>query len=128
MTWTEVAIAVFIHLIVPLLGVSAYLMLLWKMSSEGVDNFPFVELFLIFATYGGLLILLLTSLLWVWSGMASLGTIYLVLLAPIVMGIIAYLNFKDRKISRYHRYTYISALLYFVITPLTFLGLILLDP
>jgi len=64
------------------------------MKKDNIQNKPEVELFMIFATYGGLLLVILTELFWKWSGMASLGTFYLILGAPIVMGLIFYRHNK----------------------------------
>lgn len=127
MTTAEIIIAITIHLLIPLTGLLTYIGLIKKMKREKVNNPPTIDLFLTFATYGGLLLVTLTTLFWEWSGMASLGTFYLILGAPFVMGIIAYRNYKKRQESKYHMWTYKSGLLYFVITPLTLLTLIAFD-
>ncbi len=62
-----------------------------------------------------------------WSGMASLGTFYLILAAPIIMGIIAYRHRETRTISKYHNWTYLSGLFYFAIAPVIFLILFLVS-
>ena len=51
------------------------------MKDNNIESPPFVPLFLLFVTYGGWLIVLLTKLFWVWSGMATLGIAYLILTA-----------------------------------------------
>jgi len=124
---TEIILAVIINLIIPLAGLLLYLRLIRKIKSEKVDNPPTLELFLIFATYGGLLLVCLTTLFWKWSGMASLGAFYLILGAPIIMGAIAYRNYKIKEISKYHLWAYKAGLYYFVITPITFIVLIAFD-
>jgi hypothetical protein len=63
-------------------------------------------------TYGGLLLVILTSIFWYWSGMASLGCLFLVAPAPILMLIIAYKNYKLRSISLYHRLVYMFGMVY----------------
>ena len=95
------------------------------MKSENIQNAPTVELFIIFSTYGGLLLVTLTTLFWQWSAMASLGASYLIIGAPIAMGIIAYRHRNTTTISKYHKWTYLSGLLYFVIAPMTFFLLFL---
>ena len=120
MTATEIKIALTIHLILPLTGLLYFLRLKKQMKNENVPNAPTIELFIIFSTYGGLLLVALTTLFWQWSGMASLGTFYLILAAPIVMGIIAYRQRQTKTISKYHNWTYLSGLLYFAIAPVTF--------
>jgi hypothetical protein len=89
MTAKEIIIALMIHLIIPSVGLFYFLRLKKQMKSENIENALIQELFLIFATYGGLLLILLTTLFWKWSGLASLGMFYLILGAPIIMGIIA---------------------------------------
>jgi hypothetical protein len=127
MTTTEIIIAITIHLVIPLTGLLFYLGLIRRMKREKTNNPPTIDLFLTFATYGGLLLVTLTTLFWKWSGMASIGTFYLIIGAPIIMGIVAYRNYKNRHLSKYHLRTYKSGLLYFIIAPLTLLTLMAFD-
>lgn len=117
---TEIIIALTIHIILPLTGFLCFLRLKKQMKNENTPNAPTIDLFLIFSTYGGLLLVALTTLFWQWSGMASLGTFYLILGAPIVMGVITFRHRQTKAISRYHNWTCLSGLLYFVIAPVTF--------
>ncbi|RYY19449.1 MAG: hypothetical protein EOO04_21985 [Chitinophagaceae bacterium] len=94
------------------------------MKTENIANPPALELFIIFSTYGGLLLVILTTYFWQWSGMASLGTFYLILGAPIAMGAIAYRTKQAKTMSKYHYWTYISAIFYFAIAPVAILILI----
>jgi hypothetical protein len=87
------------------------------MYKNEILNPPVIEFFLIFFTYGGLLVLLVTSFFMQWSGMASIGAFYLFLLAPFIMAILAYLHRNNRLISKYHNWVYISGLLYFALLP-----------
>jgi hypothetical protein len=119
MTAKEIIIALTIHLIIPLIGLLYFLRLRKQMKRENIQNAPTTELFIIFATYGGLLLIVLTTLFWQWSGMASLGTFYIILGAPIAMSIIAYKYRHLKTISKYHNWIYLSGLLYFVIAPVT---------
>jgi hypothetical protein len=127
MTITEIISALLIHLLIPLAGLLFYLRLIKKIKKENIENPPTVDLFLIFSTYGGLLLVTLTALFWKWSGMASLGTFYLILGAPIVMGIIGYRNHKNKDLSKYHMLTYKTGLLYFFIAPLILLILVAIE-
>lgn len=127
MTATEIISALTIHLILPLTGLLWFLRVRKQMKNENIPNAPTTELFIIFSTYGGLLLVVLTTLFWLWSGMASLGTFYLILAAPIIMGIIAYRHRNTRTISKYHNWTYLSGLLYFAIAPVTFIILFLVS-
>lgn len=124
---TEILTAIVIHLIVPLIGLGLFLRLRNKMKKEKITNPPTAELFIIFTTYGGLLLVALTSLFWKWSGMASLGTFYLILGAPVAMGLIAYRNYKLRHESKYRDWSFKSGLLYYAITPLTFAVLLIVN-
>ena len=111
----EIIIALTIHLIIPLVGFLYFQKLKRQMIVENVVAPPTRELFVLFATYGGLLLVILTSFFWYWSGMASLGTFYLILGAPIVTGLIAYKYRQTKMSSRYHKWTYILGLIYFPI-------------
>ena len=97
------------------------------MNKKNILNPPIIEIFILFSTYGGLLLVTLTTLFWQWSGMASLGTFYLIIGAPICMGIIIYRVKKIKYISKYHSRTYLAALLYFAIAPATFFLLFLIS-
>lgn len=127
MTLKDIIIALIIHLIIPLAGLLYFWQLKNKMENENIKDAPKAELFIIFATYGGMLLVALTTLFWKWSGLASLGTFYLIIVAPIVMGFIAYRNRKTKGMSKYHNWTYKSGLLYFAIAPITFAFLLLLS-
>ncbi len=125
MTTKEIIVAYTIHLIIPLVGLLSFLQLKNQMKRENIQNPPTTELFVVFATYGGLLLVVLTALFWQWSGMASLGLFYLILGAPIAMGFIAYSQKLKKTISKFHNWTYNSGLLYFIIAPVTFFILFL---
>ena len=126
MTLIETIIAIVTYFIIPLFGVMLYQKIDKKMKIEKIPKAPTNELFLIFSTYGILLLISLISLFLKWSGMDSIGTFYLILIAPIVMGIIAYRQRHTKTISKYHRWTYTSSLLYFAIAPFLIGALILL--
>lgn len=114
-----------IHLVTPMIGLIFYLRLLQKIKIENVEDPPIIDLFLTFATYGGLLLIILTTIFWEWSAMASLGPFYLFTLGPIVMGVIAYRNYKKRNVSKYHEWTYQAGKAYFLFLVLSiFIGVI----
>jgi len=127
MTIKEIIIAVIIHLIIPVFGLIMFLKLSTKMKLEMIYP-PILEFFIIFATYGGLLLVMLTSIFWKWSGLASLGTFYLILVAPILLILIAYQQFKKRRVSKYHDWAFKISAFYFVIVPLIGLILYLTEP
>lgn len=126
MSDTEITIAIGIHFVIPLIGLLYYLWIISQMRKNRVPQAPAIELFIIFSTYGGLLLTILTTLFWKWSLMASLGSVYLILVAPIIMAIIVFKHNKTRSISTYHNGVYVSGLLYFIVVPVTFLLLFLM--
>jgi hypothetical protein len=117
----EIIIALTIHLVIPLLGLIYFISVVRRMDRENVPDQPVAELFIIFSTYGGLLLVVLTALFWKWSGMASLGLFYLLLIAPVIMGVISYRHRATKGTSKYHRLTYNLGLLYFFIAPMILL-------
>ncbi len=121
MTIFEIIVALTIHILLPIVGILYFIHLRNRMKKEEVKNALIIDLFIIFATYGGLLLVSLTAIFWKWSGLASLGTFYLIIGAPVAMGIISYRNRKTKKDSKYHKWTYLSGILYFVIAPVIFL-------
>jgi len=118
MTVVEILIAIYIHLVVPLAGLILYRRLVRKMRTENVPQPPVAGMFLVFVNYGGLLMIILTSFFWYWSGMASLGMVHLLLVAPFVMGVIAYRNYNRKHLSRYHDAMFKAGALYFVVLPM----------
>jgi len=121
MSAKEIIVASLIHLIIPLIGLAFYFKINFRMKDDKIENAPIISLFFIFATYGCLLLILLTSVFWHWSAMASLGMFYLILGAPIIMGLIAFRYQKKKSTSKYHNWTFISSACYFIIAPITFL-------
>ena len=117
----KTSIAIAVHLLLPLLGLVVFWLLRRKMLREKVKYAPVIDLFLIFATYGGLLLVVYTTYWWKWSGMASIGAAYLVVLAPIVMLVIGYRQYSNRSLSHYHAWVFTLALLYFILAPLVFI-------
>lgn len=93
---------ILIHLIVPLAGVGLFLRLRRKMLLAKIEEPPVVLLFILFATYGGMIVAILTALFWHWSGMATLGLAYLLLAAPIVTLALAIPLYRRRRLSGYH--------------------------
>ncbi|WP_282179653.1 hypothetical protein [Maribacter stanieri] len=120
---SEIIIAIIIHIVFPLAGFVAFVLLTKKMKNQKVEKRPTIDLFFIFVNYGGLLFVILTELFWQWSGMASLGLFYLVLAAPIIMGIIAYRNFKNKGLSKYHDTIYKLGLSYCILIPILVFGI-----
>jgi hypothetical protein len=110
-------IPVTIYFIIPIIGIAFYIKLYRKIGDEGVPHPPDIAMVIVFATYGGLLLAILTALFWKVSGMAVLGLIFLTFGAPVIMGLFAAGLYKDRRLSIYHYYTWLASVLYFVIYP-----------
>lgn len=125
MSFLNILVFLFIHLLVPMGGVIAYLRLMAKLKSLNLSGSLDIYFFLIFFTYGGLLMVLLTDIMWKWSAIASLGTFYLLLPAPILMALTAFNNKKVKSVSKYHLFVFRAGFLYFLVLPavlfLTFL-------
>jgi len=117
--------AIFVYIIIPLLGLVVFLFINRKMRLENIVNPPTMVIFIVFTNYGGLLLLVLTAYFLEWSGAASLGVFYLIFIAPVVMAFIAYKPSKNRHVSIYHKRSFIACISYFVIAPLVFLVLYL---
>lgn len=128
MTIKEIIVAVIIHLIIPTIGIFLFLKLIAKMKSDNIIHPPILDFLIIFATYGGLLLVMLTSIFWKWSALASLGTFYLIFGAPILLGFIAYQQFKKRKNSKYHKWAFQTSILYYVIASSLALIIYLTEP
>lgn len=105
------------NLLFPFLGLLAYLKVKKKMAIANIPKPPVTDYFVIFATYGSLLVLILTVMINEWSGAASLSAFYLLIGAPIAMLIIAHSQYINRRISKYHLWALRLAISYFIIFP-----------
>ena len=83
------------------------------------DDFPVYASLGITSGYIGLFIVITSSLANQWSALASLAFGYLVLLAPIIMGAIAYRYRQARNADNYRRPIFYASALYFIIAPIT---------
>ncbi len=114
----ELLSAIMIHLVIPIIGLLYFIKIIIRMNREKIDNPPILALFMLFGTYGGLLLIILTSIFWKLSGLASLMTLYLIVGAPIIMYIIAHTQHSNTAISKYHYWTYKLSISYFLIAML----------
>lgn len=111
----EIIRGIIIHLVVPLMGVGAYIYLCLRMHRHKIPRPPYLPLFIIFSSYGGLLLVALTVAFWYWSGMASLGTFYLTIGSPVVMGLLAaHLRLRS-GLSVYHQGAFWAAAIWLAI-------------
>jgi len=82
------------------------------MQASGVRQPPYVSLFVLFAAYGGWLMIFLTLRFWYWSGMALLGLMGLVFVAPAVIFAMSIYLFPKRKVSGYHYGAFVASVGY----------------
>jgi hypothetical protein len=92
-----------IYIVVPALGLASFVQIRRQMRVAGVPEPPVAALFWLFVTYGGLLLVILTVAFWEWSGLASLGMAFLVLCAPVLLGVQAWRLRPRAGVSSYHR-------------------------
>jgi hypothetical protein len=98
------------------MGLVAFWILVRRMKSASIPSPPLIPYFVLFATVGGLLLILLTSYFWYWSGMASLGIIYLVLVAPFLTAFLAWTLRHQRVLSLFHQCAFIANIAYTCLT------------
>jgi len=79
MTTVEIITIITLYLIIPFIGLLSFILLSQKIKRENIVNPPRFQLLLIFATYGVLLLIILIELVSLWSGLASLGVLYLII-------------------------------------------------
>lgn len=118
MTTTEILTAAGIHFLVPIIGLLYFLRLRNQMIQSQITNPPVLELFLVFAIYGVLLILLLTALFWEWSAAALLGTLFSIFIAPILMAFISVRLKMAKPSTSYHLALQKAAVYYFIAFPI----------
>ncbi|TNE79821.1 MAG: hypothetical protein EP332_09580 [Bacteroidetes bacterium] len=85
------------------------------MRKEKVSQPPILPLFIAFACYGALLVLMATHLFWSWSGMASLGLLFQIFISPILMLWVALESSRNLVLSSYHLWIFRVAGLYFIV-------------
>ena len=98
---------VVVNLLPPILGLISFLLLAQRMHYNKITDAPVISFFIILVSYFGLLQVLLTALFWYWSGLASLGTFYLILIAPVLRAILSERLYKQRDISEFHKWGFI---------------------
>ena len=104
-----------IHVLIPLLGLTVFVLLCRKMQRT-IQSPPFVSYFFLFAIFGGWLMVCLTALFWRWSGLASIGVAALILVAPFVTAGLAIRLRSRQTISVFHRGAYFASIAYCCLT------------
>lgn len=123
----KVILAIVIHFIVPVTGLKLYLFVCQRMKDSNIEYPPFIPFFILFFTYGTFTLIVLTLCFWYWSGAASLGAAYLMLLAPILMFLLVIILFPKRKLSRYHYSAFIASAGYVVLIGFIWAGVLYLN-
>jgi hypothetical protein len=112
----EAAKGIFIHLVIPALGVLAFLKICWDIRKKEIPHPPYFPIFALFFGYGGWLTQLLTLFYWYVSGMMILGLLFLLFgTPPVVIGCIVWLRPK-RELSKYHAYALKGSYGYLMLT------------
>ena len=109
-----------VNLLVPLMGIFGFRLLCREMYKSEIPFPPYISYFVLFSAFGGWLLVILTNLFWVWSGMASLGVFFLVLIGPFVTAGVALSLYGRRELSNFHLSAFIASIAY------TFLMVVLL--
>jgi type IV secretory pathway VirB3-like protein len=92
-------IPLLIYLAVPALGLWAYSRLARWIADAGEPTWVGLVYFALFFCWGGVLVVLLTELLWAWSGMASLGMLFLAFVAGPACLFLTLWLFRQRRFS-----------------------------
>jgi hypothetical protein len=108
----EIAVAALIYLALPAAGFCLYGGLRNRMYKTGIPDPPIAPFFILFVTYGGWLLVILTSLFLGWSGMATLGVAYLMFIAPVVMLTLTIRLYKRRNLSGFHLSAFVASAVY----------------
>jgi hypothetical protein len=114
--------AIGINFLLPMLGVIVFGLLCRRMQRTHIPSPPFFSYFVLFATFGGWLMVFLTALFWKWSGMASLGVLSLILVAPFVTAGAAFSLRNRCALSDFHQSAYMASVAYSALTLVAFGG------
>jgi hypothetical protein len=106
--------AVFIHIAVPLIGLSVYLKICYDIKKKSIPEPPFLPLFILFAAFGGWLMIFLTICFWEVSGLMILGGFFLLFIMPIVVIFCVLSLYLQTNISRYHLYSLRACFVYLI--------------
>ena len=114
MSVSEIIRAVLIHLVTPAAGLACYIWLCIRMHRRDVPEPPYITYFFLFFAFGGWLMILLTAFFWSWSGMASIGALFLTFISPLIASVFAFVLAGVRSDSAFHRWGFRLTLLYAV--------------
>jgi hypothetical protein len=122
----EAIITVVIYILIPILGVIFFIRISRTFKPVEKQGLFALKLLLVFGCFAGLLVLLLTILFWKSSGLATIGTAFLLLIAPLIIGFIAYDSFT-KKVNDAENRLFELSILYFIALPLVFLIALLFE-
>ncbi len=122
----EILIPIVIYVLLPIIGIIFFIYTNNKLKSNKQRELFTFKLFILFGCFGGLLLLLLTTLFWKWSGMASIGSILLFTIAPIFMFGIGYDSYK-KKDDVSEKILFQSSFLYMIMLMLIIVAVFIID-
>ncbi len=82
------------------------------MSKRDIPEPPYVTYFYIFAHGGIWFLLILTASLFGWSGMSSVGALYLMFVSPFPALVFASILHEVRRDTGFHQFAYWTCLIY----------------
>jgi hypothetical protein len=82
------------------------------MRARRIPEPPYITYFFLFFVLGGWLMILLTALLWSWTGMASIGGLFLAFISPFIASVFAFALADVRSDSGFHRWAFRICLFY----------------
>jgi hypothetical protein len=116
-------IPIAIYVLVPLGGLRLYQTLDARMGRMNVPDPPRLVMAILLFTYGGWLLVILTDIFWYWSGLASLGVLYLIAVAPIIIAGTAAGLYPRRNLSGFHKLTFAGSITYVMLSLAALAGL-----
>ncbi|MDH6308632.1 hypothetical protein M2451_000943 [Dysgonomonas sp. PFB1-18] len=103
-------IPILIYFVIPIVGLATYIILVKGLKAK-IDSVPYFSIFFLFMIYGGLLLIILTSVFWSWSKLLLSAALFQGLYAPIVAGLIVFFIKYDYSVC--HKWIYYAAIAYF---------------
>jgi hypothetical protein len=102
----ELLPAFLVYILIPVTGLIAFLLLIRRIRRGTSDKVLELSYFFLFFTLGGWLLIALTAQFLDWSGMASLGMFYLLLVAPFLSTITAWRLRNQWRRSPFHLFAF----------------------
>lgn len=118
---------VVVYTVAPLAGVLLYVLLLRSIHPVALRRHVSLPLFILFAHCGALLLIILSVAADAWSGMATLGFLYLVSIGVFVMAGLTRYTYLHRSDNVWYRYLFTGCMVYFIALALSFALAAMLD-